>query len=448
MTRARVDFAIVGGGIAGLWMYAALQQLGFSCVLIEANALGSGQTLTSQGIVHGGLKYALSAQLTPASEAAAAMPARWREVLASTLTPTRPHDPSTLQGLPVLTDAYYLLATTGLADRLVSFLASRSLHGRVDRVQAPGYPAWLAGTGFRGPVYRLNDFVVDTHAVLQRLAGGDLSARLTNPASSHILHADIQGYRANATHVQLQLHSKSGEQEHDRHCFDVEIDAQRLLLCAGAGNAALLGLAGRHVPAMQLRPLHQVWLRQRPAAAADPSAQFDPRRTSLPDAFAHCLSGTRASEPRLTITTHVGARASSGTRDKVWSLGGALATQGVHRTPQQQIEFTHAELAACVPWLNTADLQFATARIDRAEPHTTTRARPDHASVHYDDGVFTCWPTKLTLAPDMADRVVTLIQAQQLRPRNDANMSANMDALAHWPRPVLATPIGERLAWS
>ncbi len=459
MTRARVDFAIVGGGIAGLWMHAALRQHGFSCVLIESNALGSGQTLASQGIVHGGLKYALNAKLNEASESAAAMPARWRALLADARGPTLQHGPSGLQGLPALSDAYYLFATAGLADRLVSFLASRSLQGRALRLQAHDYPGWLAEPGFSGPVYRLDDFVIDTHALLQRLAdtdsisGANVGAQHPrhNQAAARLLHAHVYGIRAAATHVQLQLHMQLPPDLLRRagHNIDVdvEVDAQRLLLCAGAGNAELLNLAQRAAPAMQLRPLHQVWLRRAP------NEHNDAQRADMPSAFAHCLSGVRSNEPRLTITTHAGTTHAGTTptgtthphsRGSVWSLGGALATQGVHRTRQQQIEFARAELAACVPWLPTANLQFATALIERAEPHTPTGTRPDHAYVHYDNGVFTCWPTKLTLAPDLADRVIALIQAQQLRPRADADM----DSLAQCPRPALSAPAWEQLTWN
>ena len=449
MTRARVDFAIVGGGIAGLWMHAVLRQRGFSCVLIESNALGSGQTLASQGIVHGGLKYALNAQLNQASESAAAMPARWRALFAGTTMAAQQNGPGGLRGLAALSDAYYLFATAGLTDRLVSFLASRSLHGRVGRLQSHDFPTWLAEAGFSGPVYRLNDFVIDTRALLQRLADANTGTRPDvhaahagdGHAGSRLLHAHVQTIRADTAHVQLQLQMqlRPDPRRSAGHSMEVEVDAQRLLLCAGAGNAALLRIAQRAAPLMQLRPLHQVWVRRALIEHTDlqrlDTGQAASQQTDLPAAFAHCLSGVRSSEPRLTITTHSGS---------VWSLGGALASQGVRRTQQQQIEFARAELAACVPWLSTANLQFATALIDRAEPHTPAGTRPDQAYVHYDNGVFTCWPTKLTLTPDMADRVIALIQAQQLRPRADANL----DSLARCPEPTLSAPASEALAWN
>src|SRR5690606_3639182 len=77
-----VDIALFGGGIAGLWLARLLTQRGYSCVLLERDTLGGQQTLLSQGILHGGLKYALGGALSQESEAIAGMPDRWRASLA------------------------------------------------------------------------------------------------------------------------------------------------------------------------------------------------------------------------------------------------------------------------------------------------------------------------------------------------------------------------------
>ena len=76
------DVLIVGAGVAGLWLNARLRRQGFSTVVVERESLGGGQSVKSQGIIHGGAKYALHGALTGASEAIADMPRRWREALA------------------------------------------------------------------------------------------------------------------------------------------------------------------------------------------------------------------------------------------------------------------------------------------------------------------------------------------------------------------------------
>ena len=76
---ARLDVAVLGGGIAGLWTVDTLRRSGYHCLLFERTALGDGQTIQSQGIVHGGGKYALRAVGDVAAmRAIREMPERWR----------------------------------------------------------------------------------------------------------------------------------------------------------------------------------------------------------------------------------------------------------------------------------------------------------------------------------------------------------------------------------
>jgi glycerol-3-phosphate dehydrogenase len=71
---AEADVVIFGGGIAGLWILNRLRQAGLSAILFESGALGGGQTHKSQGIIHGGLKYALQGVLTQDAAAMSDMP--------------------------------------------------------------------------------------------------------------------------------------------------------------------------------------------------------------------------------------------------------------------------------------------------------------------------------------------------------------------------------------
>ena len=97
MARIDVEVAIVGAGIAGLWLGNLLAQRGIAFAICEAEAVGGVQTAASQGIVHGGLKYALGGEATSASRSLATMPARWRACLAG-------HGDADLRGVPVLAE--------------------------------------------------------------------------------------------------------------------------------------------------------------------------------------------------------------------------------------------------------------------------------------------------------------------------------------------------------
>ena len=85
MTRRSlsVDAAIVGGGISGLWLANLFDRRGLSVVVCEPNGVGGTQTLASQGIVHGGTKYALDGA-APLAGALKEMPDRWRACLTGT----------------------------------------------------------------------------------------------------------------------------------------------------------------------------------------------------------------------------------------------------------------------------------------------------------------------------------------------------------------------------
>ena len=110
-----VDAVIVGAGVAGLWAMNVLQRRGYRALMFESDGIGGKQTLASQGMIHGGLKYALRGRLTTASEAIADMPARWRACLEGV-------GDVDLSGLLPKSERYHLFAeasTPGAPDRLL-----------------------------------------------------------------------------------------------------------------------------------------------------------------------------------------------------------------------------------------------------------------------------------------------------------------------------------------
>ena len=119
--------------------------------------------------------------------------------------------------------------------------------------------------------------------------------------------------------------------------------------------------------------------------------------------YAHCLTGVTSAEPRLTITSH------HTERGMVWYLGGRLATAGVERSDEQQIGSARQELAACVPWLDWTDADYEVLTVNRAEPAQRSGLKPDNAYVQASGQFIQCFPTKLTLAPDMGDRLLQVL---------------------------------------
>src|SRR5579862_4699593 len=98
---AAADEVIWGGGIAGLWLLNRLRQAGISALLFESGALGGGQTHKSQGIIHGGMKYALQGAFTKEAQALQDMPTIWKQCLNGS-------GEIDLSGVPLLSSQHYL----------------------------------------------------------------------------------------------------------------------------------------------------------------------------------------------------------------------------------------------------------------------------------------------------------------------------------------------------
>ncbi len=371
-----IDIAIIGGGIAGLWALNQLRNHGYSAVLFEEKALGSDQTIGSQGIIHGGIKYTLSGSLGKGSEAIAAMPATWRKCLSG-------NGEVDLRACKVLSEHFYLWSNAGLSSRLSGFLASKLLRGRVDKLAAENYPGPFQSPDFQGQVFRLDDLVLDTPSLLQTLAAGHRDAIYSIDWNRATLERD-------AGNANLVLPGCT-------------VIPQRLLLTAGAGNAGLMAQLGSDSPAMQKRPLQQVVVKhqyQQPL-------------------FAHCL-GSKPS-PRLTISSH---HCSDG--GAVWYLGGDIATDGADDPPQQLISRAQQELAEVLPWIDLGPAQWRTLTLDRAEPLQATLLRPDAAFVKAVPGVnntLVAWPTKLSLCPDLGKAIQKELDAAGIQPIHGADLS-------------------------
>jgi len=385
MNTASVQIAIVGGGIAGLWTLNRLSKAGYHAVLLEKSALGDGQTLASQGIIHGGLKYALNGTLSPASSAIAGMPARWRACLDGS-------GETDLRSVRVLSPHYYMWSGGSVRSRLKTFLGSKALRGRIDALTAHEFPEFFtadrsvidrsapgspvsSGTLFGGTLYQLDDFVVDTPSLL------------------HTLAARWQDRIFQCRQIQLAEHGLTLT----NNATGIALHAERVILCAGAGNEALL--AGQQIsgltsgPAMQRRPLHMVAVR-----VSHPAPPY-----------VHCIGDSFGMTPRLTITAHPCRDETAG--EWIWYLGGELAESGVNFSAEEQCRRAEAELVSLFPWIDFSGARWHSFYIDRAEPEVPDMSRPDNAFVAENGKFLTCWPTKLTLCPNLGDTVLRVVSA-------------------------------------
>lgn len=389
-----IDIAIIGGGIAGLWALNSLRNNGYSAVLFESEALGGYQTIGSQGIIHGGIKYALSGVLDRASDTIAAMPQVWRDCLAG-------RGAVDLRGCEILSEGFHLWSDTALPSRLSAFFASKLLRGRVDKLTEDQYPAALRWSNLSGQVYRLPDFVLDIPSLVEALA---------RPHRDALLRIDWSAARLQRQGREATLALPG-----------CNVVPQRLLLCAGAGNEALMATLGSSSPAMQRRPLQQVVVKHQYPQPL----------------YAHCMGGNPS--PRLTVTSH---RNRAG--EPIWYLGGDLATAGADVAPQRVIDSARRELDELLPDVNLGETQWRTVRLDRAEPRQSTALRPDNAFLGKLDSVdntLVAWPTKLTLCPQLGDELISQLNDAGIRP----GLQPDLSLLAPLGQPPLARPYWDTL---
>ena len=393
MESLHVDCVIFGGGITGLWLLDVLRHRGYSAVLVEANALGAGQTVASQGILHSGLKYSLRGVLSASAREAREMPAIWRQCLAGTAQPC-------LRETEVRSENFYLWGTDSASSQLALVGASFGLKVTPRKVDVPDRPAMLQTC--RGSVFRVDEQVLSPTSLLANLAARNCAALVkVDPAE-----VTFEPAKTGSQTVVLAAQGRK-----------LAVSARWIVLAAGGGNEPLrqqLGLRGR---SMQRRPLHMVLVRGR----------------SLPPFYGHCIDGNIT---RVSVTSAVD---STGT--VVWQVGGQVAESGVAWSPEELIRHTQAEFAEVLPDLDLSDTQWATYRVDRAEGATTLGRRPHSFRLMQDGNVLTAWPTKLVLVPPLTQSILRLVTAQAPLPQPGSH------ALEGMPRPEVAAPPWEQAAW-
>jgi glycerol-3-phosphate dehydrogenase len=398
VTVISLDVLIFGGGVAGLWLLDDLRRAGYRVLLLESDALGAGQTIASQGIIHGGLKYTLSGLFNPAADAIRDMPQLWRDCLAGRREPD-------LRGTRVRAEHCHLWRTGDLRSIAGIIGARVGLRVAPSRLDRPDWPAALRGCP--GDVFRLDEQVIDPASLISDLAARNREHVLKYDASS--LTAERQSGPAGNQAPVVRIAAGSGGAS-----GTVALTATTVVLCAGRGNAALRTRFGLRAEMQQVRLLHMVMM-----------------RGPLPVLNGHCTDGGRT---RVTITT-----ARDAPDNTVWQVGGQLAEDGVEHDRAELIARARRELHATLPAVNMDHVEWSTYRSERAEAATGGR-RPVNATVLADGAIITAWPTKLALAPQLAADVRKLL-SPPLNQLPAAGWSvARVLELAAWPRPDTARP--------
>ena len=318
----RLDAVIFGGGAAGLWLLDSLSREGHHVLLLEAHSLGAGQTVASQGIIHGGLKYTLSGLLTKSAKNVREMPQIWREALLGQTTPN-------LSQTRLRSGCCYLWQTDTLASRAGMLGARFGLQVKPETISTDDRPEALQGV--IGSVARLPEQVIAPRSFVQDLATQYRDRILQIDATGGLdFHLDSPGEVTSIT-LTSPLDGTS-----------LELHPRQVIFTPGAGNARLRRLAGLSSEVMQRRPLHMVLV-----------------RGNLPDLNGHCLDGAKT---RVTITSE-----NDSDGRMVWQVGGQIAEDGVKLDSQSLTQRAKSELSAVLPGVDLEDTDWSTYSVDRAE---------------------------------------------------------------------------------
>ncbi|MBI5479955.1 MAG: FAD-dependent oxidoreductase [Deltaproteobacteria bacterium] len=390
----RVEIAVFGGGIAGLWVLNRLCSLGYDAILVEHATLGCGQTLTSQGMIHGGQRYTLQARKTGHSEVMAAMAAAWAACLRGTGV-------IDLSRVRRLSDCQHLWSPGSVASAVAAFFATKAMRSRIEKLERPDWPGvFRAAPRLRGSVYRLHESVVDCKSLIAELAA---------PWRSRIYRAVVRGVAAGAGGIDhVVLETEGGLRS---------LRANQYVFSAGLGNEEILAALGFPRESTQRRPLKQVLVRNVPFAL-----------------YAHCL--TAGPRPRVSISAHL-----QGEGCWVWYLGGLVAEYGTDKTDDAAIRFAHRELSALFPWLDWGSCEWATITVDRAEPRIRGHRLPDRPVLMSKGNAAVVWPVKMTLAPALAEDVLRWVAQRGAAPTPGR-------AALPLPRPELGTLPWENARWT
>jgi hypothetical protein len=265
------------------------------------------------------------------------------------------------------------------------------------RVAAEHWPAALHGSALA--VYSMAEPVVTTGTVLEALAAPHRAAIVRYDPATLKFEAD--------GHIVVGSPA-------------LTLAPRAIVFAAGSGNAGLLTSAGYAPTMMQERGLSMTLL-----------------RGPLPRLFGHCVVGGKT---RLTVTS-----VEAGDGRRVWQVGGEIAERNlIERDDATARARAAREIRRWLPGLDLGGVQIAIHRAMRAEAATRDNRRPSGVHVgRASSRTWVVWPTKLALAPVLADELRTELSVELKQP-------AKYDAPERWPegpRPAVAAYPWEKAEW-
>ncbi len=360
------DIVIFGAGIAGLWAFNRLKSMGYDVILLEKEAIGSGQTIASQGIIHSGLKFSIAGKVNKLAKSISAMPKRWH----SSLNGSGEIDLSTTK---INALSQQMLIPKGFIGNLTNIITRKALGDNMCNMPKNEWSPDIVKSGFNGSIVNMGEMVLDVPSLIRALA---------------------QPYKESIRKI-------TDEQSKDPFKFlkDNEIDAKRIIFTS-AGSNHLIATSNNHDKGLktQRRPLLQGMMRNAPFPL-----------------YAHLIGKT--DKPVASITTH---EMNDGTL--IWYLGGGVAERQTDCDPRQVYMATKKAFKSYLPDIDFSGVEWAALPINRVEGKSNTDSwMPDTPTIHKSGDALYCWATKLTFAPMLSDMVIDDLEKSGIAPSNKAS---------------------------
>lgn len=350
------DVIILGAGVSGLWLANKLSNLGYNFIIFDNSAIGGAQTLASQGMIHGGQKYALTGSLSEHSYRSLNMAKRWQSALNGT-------GEIDLKQTKLLSEKQYMWSAGGLADYAAVFAAAKIVNSETKKLKYSDYPSALEGLS--GLVYELPEQVLEVSSLLKNLV---------DPIASKIFKGNVNAI------------NEEGFITIDNKLFQ----AKAIVSTAGLGNENIIKMLSYEKVYTQRRPLKQIVVK---------SLQYP--------LFGHGI--TTNPKPRVTITSHP-----CDDGGFIWYLGGNIAETCTNLSDIEAMKYAEKEMQTIFPKIAWGEKEWAVIKVDRAEPFVASGQLPPGAHVQEFGNVLVGWPTKLTFAPDLADKVCAILERENI----------------------------------
>jgi len=351
--KYKSDIVIFGAGIAGLWLHALLKSRGYNSLLLETESIGGVQSMGSQGILHSGLKYAFAGKVNKLAQSISAMPDRWRASL-------KGQGDVNLSATQFEAETQLLMIPSGFMGGLIKLVTQKTLGGSVRSIKESEWPAHIHDTGFKGQVIYMDEPVLNVPSLVRALA---------EPYKDSIRKITWDDVQFNGDTITIGDHV---------------IEADHILFTAAESNHETATRLGHDKGLKtQKRPLLMGMMRPAPFPL-----------------HAHLVGSS--DKPVATITTHTDKNG-----DLVWYLGAQVAERPKEDDPQKVKDTAINAFKKYMPNMDLSNMRWATWPVDRVEGESNTEGwMPDTPVIHSHGNYHYCWPTKLTFAPLLGDKIL------------------------------------------